>query len=89
VRYVFPPDVVVQFIGEDALILKLDREDVFALNPTGAEIARLLAERLDLDTIAATLSGRFGIDRALIAGDVRAIVEVLVAKGLLEPVTET
>jgi hypothetical protein len=88
-RYAFPADVVLQIIAGDALLLKLDREDVFALNATGAEIAQLLAERHNLGSVIDTLCERFGGDRARIADDVHTLVSTLVAKGLLERLPTT
>jgi hypothetical protein len=88
-QYAFPPDVVLQIIAGDALLLKLDREDVFALNATGAEIAQLLADRHSLGSIIDTLCARFGADRDAIAADVQALVAALLAKGLLERVPST
>ena len=40
----FAPDVVVQVINGEALILKLQEEEVFSLNETGARVAQLIDE---------------------------------------------
>ena len=88
-RYAFPPDVVLQIIAGDALLLKLDREDVFALNATGAEIAQLLGEGHNLGGVIDALCARFGAGRPAIERDVYALVSELVAKGLLERLPST
>lgn len=83
-RYTLRPDVVMEVIAGDALLLKLDREEAFALNATGAAIARRLADRESLRAIVEALSREFGVDEATIAADVTALVETLLAKGLIE-----
>src|SRR4026207_318252 len=45
----FAPDVIVQTIDGEALILKLHDEEVFSLNATGARIAQLIADGQRLD----------------------------------------
>ena len=45
----FAPDVVVQVINGEALILKLHDEEVFSLNETGARVAQLIEQRCSLD----------------------------------------
>ena len=49
------------------LLLKLDREEAFALNATGAVIARRLANRQSLHAIVEGLSQEFGVDEATVA----------------------
>jgi hypothetical protein len=69
----FPADVVLQIIDGDALLLKLNREDVFSLNATGARIAEIVE----------TLSGEYGAAPDEIARDVDGLVDALVARGLV------
>lgn len=80
------PDVVFQVIKGEALILKLDDEQVFALNETGARIAELITQGHRVDAVAAALSAEFGVARDRIDAEVRALVQSLVSRGLLIPV---
>jgi hypothetical protein len=79
----FPADVVLQIIDGDALLLKLNREDVFSLNATGARIAELIARGLDVSEIVETLSDEYGAAPDEIARDVDGLVDALVARGLV------
>lgn len=77
------PDVVVQVIGGDALVLNLRSETVFSLNATGARIAELIAAGTALETVIERLAAEYGADRAEIARDVDDLVKTLMARGLL------
>ena len=79
----FAPDVVVQVVGADALILKLEDESVFSLNDTGARIAQLIAGGHDLETVVSTLAGEYDVEPVEVASHVERLVETLVARGLL------
>jgi hypothetical protein len=82
-RLAFAPDVVLQVIGGDTLILKLEQEDVFSLNESGTRIAQLIAQGMDVDAIASALCREYGADRQDIARDIEDLVDALVARGLL------
>ena len=84
----FAPDVVVQVIGGDALVLNLRRETVFSLNPTGARITELIAAGTGLEAVIEALSAEYSADRAEVARDVHDLVNTLVEKGLLVPVPD-
>ena len=77
------PDVVVQVIGGDALVLNLRTETVFSLNATGARIAELIAADTTLDAVIDALSAEYSAERSEVARDVSDLVNTLVAKGLL------
>lgn len=79
----FAPDVVLQIIDGDALILRLHDETVFALNETGARIAQAIASGTPVAEIVHALSGQYGVPAATIESDVTALVDGLHARGLL------
>ena len=84
-RLQLAPDVVLQVVGGEALLLKLHEETVFALNDTGARIAQLVSEGLHLEAVADTLCQEYGVDRAQVMQDAAPLVETLVARGLMVP----
>ena len=47
----FAPNVVLQMIDGDALILKLRDETFFSLNPTGARVAQLISQGCRVDAM--------------------------------------
>ena len=77
------PDVVLQIVGGEALLLKLHEEAVFSLNETGARIAQLVSQGHSLDSMADTLSGEYGVDRFSVMQDASELVEILMARGLV------
>ena len=79
----FAPDVVVQVVNGEALLVKLDDESVFSLNETGARIAQLIAGGDDLDTLIDVLAGEYAVPPADVAADVERLVDALIARGLL------
>ena len=79
----FAPDVVVQVINGEALILKLHEEEVFSLNETGARVAQLIELRRSLGEVIDTLTDEYETGREQIERDVNDLVQELVSKGLV------
>jgi len=79
----FAPDVVVQVINGEALILKLHEEEVFSLNETGARVAQLIGEGRSLEAVIDALTDEYATAREEIERAVNDLVEALVSKGLL------
>jgi hypothetical protein len=82
-RVVLAPDVVVQTIGGEALVLNLRSETVYSLNASGARIAELIADGLETDTIVERLAREYGAEREAVARDVADLVAALLDKGLV------
>jgi hypothetical protein len=79
----FAPDVIVQTIDGEALILKLHDEEVFSLNATGARIAQLIADGQRLDALVDILSREYGVSRNDVEREVGSLVQTLLSKGLV------
>jgi hypothetical protein len=82
-NFSFAPDVVVQVINGEALILKLQEEEVFSLNETGARVAQLIDEGRSLDAVIDTLTAEYETSRQDIEREVNDLVQALVSKGLV------
>jgi hypothetical protein len=78
----FAPDVVLQVVDEEALLLKLDREQVFALNQTGARIAELIAAGHELPAVTAAVVEEYPDGASEVERAVYSLVETLLQKGL-------
>jgi hypothetical protein len=87
-RYVLAPDAVFKPSGEEALILKLDEETMFALNATGARIVALAVEGKERGAIVRTLAEEYHSSAEEIARGVGGLLDELVAGGLLLPVAD-
>ena len=79
----FAPDVVVQVINGEALILKLHEEEFFSLNETGARVAQLIEQRRSLGEVIDTLTDEYETAREQIEREVNDLVQALVSKGLV------
>ena len=82
-KLAFAPDVVVQVINGEALMLKLQQEEVFSLNETGARVAQLIEEGRSVDAVIDTLTAEYETSRADIEREVIDLVQALVSKGLV------
>lgn len=76
-------DVVLQVIGEDALLLKLDKEVVFALNATGARIAQLIGSHSEVGAIVAAMAEEYDVAAEAIAPEVIGLLDTLAARQLI------
>lgn len=79
----FAPDVVLQVIDDEALILKLQQEVVFALNETGARIAHLIGEGQSIEMVSETLAREYERCVTEIRPEVERLIDVLKSKGVL------
>lgn len=70
-------------IGGEALVLKMQDEEVFSLNPTGARIARSIADGQPLEALVESLSREYAMSQDSIRQEVDRLVQTLVAKRLL------
>jgi hypothetical protein len=83
VRVRFAPDVVLQVIDGEALVLQLGRESVFSLNETGARIAELLQQEARLEAVIARVAEEYAVDPSAVALEVHTLVERLEARQLV------
>ena len=84
----FAPDVLLKVVDQEALLLKLQSEEAFALNATGARIAQLIEEQLPLDRLIGTVSREYDVPREEIQRDIIDLVDALTAKGLVVSAAE-
>ena len=82
-RYVLAPDAVFKPSGEEALILKLDDETMFALNATGTRIVALAVEGKEISAIVGILAEEYHSSVEEISRAVGGLLDELMAGGLL------
>ena len=78
-------DVVYREIDGEAVLLDLGSGRYFGLNAVGTRAWAVLAGGGSVDDAIAAIAAEFDAPDAEIAGDVRALVSDLVARGLLTP----
>ena len=76
-------DVVLQQIGDEAVLLKLDDESVFSLNGTAAQVAALIEQGLSVPAIVRELSALYPAEADVVAADVHELIRTLVVRGLV------
>ncbi len=84
-RYELSPDAVLQLGDGEALIVKLNAEDMFALNDTGAQIVQRIVGGRPVLAVIEELAGEYNAGTEDVARDVQRLVAELVGRGLLVP----
>ena len=76
--------VLTQEVGGEVVLLDLDSELYFGLDPVGSRIWALLADTRSLEHVHATLCREFDGDTARIKDDLLALIQQLAEAGLVE-----
>lgn len=76
-------EVLVQEVGDEAVLLDLSGERYFGLDPIGTRIWALLAPAPVLQQVHASLCAEFDADPARIETDLLALVQQLAEAGLI------
>ena len=79
-----PERVLMRHVGEELVLLNLDKESYYGLNPVGARLMQLAEAGATLEAITARLLMEFDVSREQLEIDVRAVAAQLIATGLLE-----
>ena len=73
---------MLQEIGEEGVILDLSSATYFGLDRVGVRLWQLLQVDPDLQAASDVLLSEYDVEPAILAGDLTALVEQLVAAGL-------
>jgi len=71
-------------VGEEMVMLNLERENYYGLNPVGARLMQIAESGATLGEIGERLLEEFDAGREQVEADVRRIAADLIAAGLLE-----
>ena len=77
-------DVISRRVGDESVLVHLQSNGMYSLNPTGARAWELLSEGHDLETIETTLSDEYGIDRAEAHRELETLIDDLKRHHLVE-----
>jgi len=80
----FKPDVLIQQVAGELVLLDLESEVYFGLDEVGARMMTLLNEKNSAAEVLDQLVGEYDVDRATLERDLLALVEECSANGLLE-----
>lgn len=81
-----PDSVLMRVVGEDLVLLNMNAENYYGLNPVGARLMQLAEAGAVLEEIVVALLNEFDVERAQLEVDIRAVAADLIAAGLLEEV---
>lgn len=77
-------DVVSRRVGDEIVLVHLESEEMYSLNPTGARAWELLGEGRDRHAIEASLSDEYGIDRDEARRELEILLDELERSRLVE-----
>ena len=84
-RYELSSDAVLQLGDGEALIVKLNAEDMYALNDTGAQIVQRISDGRPVLALIEDLAVEYNVGTEDVARDVHRLIAELVGRGLLVP----
>jgi hypothetical protein len=79
-----PEHVLMRRVGEEQVLLNLDDETYYGLNPVGSRLIELAETGATLEEIIELLLAEFEVGREQIEIDVRRVAAELIAAGLIE-----
>jgi hypothetical protein len=85
-RYRIADDLLLQEVGDEAVLLNLRDGVYFSLDEVGTRMVRLLREHGDLDLAVATLEAEYAAPRDRILADMLTLLEEMASHGLVERV---
>ncbi len=81
--YTVAPGVLTQELDGETILLVASTGTYFRLNPTGTQVWAALASGRGVDDVVTQLSADGGADPDVVRSDVLALLDTLLAKGLV------
>jgi hypothetical protein len=79
-----PENVLMRQVGEELVLLHLEAENYYGLNPVGARLMQLAETGATLQSIVDCMLAEFEVTRQQLEVDVQSLATELLAAGLLE-----
>lgn len=83
-RITVAPDVLVQELDGESVILNLKTERYFGLDDVGTRIFTAVTTSSSIDKAYESLLGEYDVDRTLLRKDIEELLEKLLGNGLVE-----
>lgn len=77
------PRVLTRPVGDELVLLNLETEHYFGLDPVGASMWQVLCDEGTIEAAAAALEGRYDVSAERLRADLEELVEKLVDHQLL------
>jgi hypothetical protein len=81
--FVIPPDVMAQTIGNEMVILALDTNMYFGLDPVGARMWELIEAGNSLAQVRDTMVEEYAVEREVLERDLLSLAGELIEKKLV------
>jgi hypothetical protein len=78
------PEVLTRKVGDEVVLVHMQRNEIFALNPTGTRLWELLAEGRSRAQAVEQLTSEFDASKEAIEQETDQLIELLAREGLLE-----
>ncbi len=82
-RVTVPTHVLARSVGDDTVLLDLHQDEYFALDHVGTRAWSLISAGAEFDAIVDEIAQSYAVDRSRVERDVEALLDSLVASGLL------
>ena len=83
-RVVVPPHVLLQQVGEESVLLNLEKECYFGLDPVGTRMWEALTKADTVEAAYQELLAVYDVDKQRLRQDLEKLIGSLVENGLLE-----
>ena len=81
-------EVIYQPLQDELVLLNMKEQKYFGLDDVGTDMWNLLLESGDIATVADRMCEEYEVDKPTVLGDLEALVNNLVAAGLLKTKSE-
>ena len=79
------PEVLARRVGEEVVLVHMGRNEIFALNRTGARLWELLSEGRTRSAAVEQLKAEFDVSEETVERETESLMALLEREGLLEP----
>jgi len=79
-----PAHVLMRRVGEEHVLLNLERETYYGLNPVGSRMIEIIDAGASLAQVVENLLEEFEVGRERLEADVRSLARELIANGLIQ-----
>lgn len=77
-------DLLSTHVGDELVLMSVEQGEYYGFDPVAAGVWARIAEPTTVGSLVEALAAEYEGDRAAIAADVQALLEMLADKGLLE-----
>lgn len=85
-KWQISPEILHSRIDDEVVLMSIEADSYFGLDPIASRIWELLEQPLDLDELVAKLMEEYEVDADTCRQDAQALLEDMQGRGLIAPV---